>query len=167
MFKLLTILNRHPSKIFFFSPISLSPPLISYHLFFFLSIFPPSGQPAAPAEGAAPLRPAGQAEPGPVLGPARAAAAGHQHHVAGRLVRAAAGRQRERKEEDAGQVSVVGPELHVLTVYTHTRARTPVPSQFQATVPCANVLAGSEPPGLMTRSVGRLGSRLLIVMGQN
>lgn len=72
-----------------------------------VSLSPPPGQPAAPAAGAASLRPAGQAEPCPVPGPARAAAAGHQHHVASRLVRAAAGRQREREAENAGQVSVV------------------------------------------------------------
>lgn len=36
-----------------------------------------AGQPAAPSEGAAPLCQVGQAEPGSVPGPARAAAAGH------------------------------------------------------------------------------------------
>lgn len=60
-----------------------------------------AGQPAAASEGAAPLCQVGQAEPSSVPGPARAAAAGHQHHLPGRLLRAPAGRQREWKEEDA------------------------------------------------------------------
>lgn len=63
------------------------------------------GQPAAPSEGAAALCQAGQAEPSSVPGPARAAAPGHQHHLPGRLLRAAAGRQRERQEKDTRQVS--------------------------------------------------------------
>lgn len=45
-----------------------------------------AGQPAAASEGAAPLRQVSQAEPGSVPGPTRAAAAGHQHHLPGRLL---------------------------------------------------------------------------------
>uniref|UniRef100_A0A803VR70 CBFA2/RUNX1 partner transcriptional co-repressor 3 n=1 Tax=Ficedula albicollis TaxID=59894 RepID=A0A803VR70_FICAL len=64
----------------------------------------PQGQPAAAAAGAAALRPHGQADPGPVPGPARAAAAGRQRLLSHRLLRAAPGGGRERQEEDARQV---------------------------------------------------------------
>ncbi|XP_059713510.1 protein CBFA2T3 isoform X2 [Haemorhous mexicanus] len=63
----------------------------------------PQGQPAAAAAGAAALRPHGQADPGPVPGPARAAAAGRQRLLSHRLLRAAPGGGRERQEEDARQ----------------------------------------------------------------
>ncbi|KAM6057909.1 protein CBFA2T3 isoform 8-T8 [Chlamydotis macqueenii] len=63
----------------------------------------PQGQPAAAAAGAAALRPHGQADPGPVPGPARAAAAGRQRLLSRRLLRAAPGGGRERQEEDARQ----------------------------------------------------------------
>lgn len=68
-------------------------------------LFPSVGQPAAPSEGAAALCQASQAEPGPVPGPAWAAAPRHQHHLPGGLLRTPAGCQRERQEEDARQVS--------------------------------------------------------------
>ncbi|KAF7669341.1 hypothetical protein LDENG_00196660 [Lucifuga dentata] len=42
-------------------------------------------------------------EPGTVPGPARAAAAGHQHHLPRRLIRTPAGCQREWQEKDARQ----------------------------------------------------------------
>nr|XP_054497026.1 protein CBFA2T3 isoform X7 [Agelaius phoeniceus] len=63
----------------------------------------PQGQPASAAAGAAALRPHGQADPGPVPGPARAAAAGRQRLLSHRLLRAAPGGGRERQEEDARQ----------------------------------------------------------------
>uniref|UniRef100_A0A674GYH8 CBFA2/RUNX1 partner transcriptional co-repressor 3 n=1 Tax=Taeniopygia guttata TaxID=59729 RepID=A0A674GYH8_TAEGU len=63
----------------------------------------PQGQPAAAAAGAAALRSHGQADPGPVPGAARAAAAGRQRLLSHRLLRAAPGGGRERQEEDARQ----------------------------------------------------------------
>lgn len=74
----------------------------------FLSV----GQPAASSEGAAALCQAGQAEPGPVPGPARAAAPGHQHHLPGGLLRTPAGRQWERQEKDARQVGESESQNH-------------------------------------------------------
>ncbi len=67
-------------------------------------LFPSVGQPATPSEGAAALCQAGQAESSSVPGPAWAAAPGHQHHLPSGLLRAPAGRQRERQEKDARQV---------------------------------------------------------------
>lgn len=67
--------------------------LVSLRLFFMLfglysepSVLFLIGQPAAPSEGAAPLCQVGQAEPGSVPGPARAAATGHEHHLPSRLL---------------------------------------------------------------------------------
>ncbi len=66
---------------------------------------PPTGQPAATAEGAGALCTAGQAEPGSVSRPTWATPAGHKHHVTCRLVWTLDGCQRERQEKNAWQVS--------------------------------------------------------------
>lgn len=65
---------------------------------------PPTGQLAAAAARAPPLRKAGQTEPCPVPRPAWTAASGCQHHLTCWLLRAASRCERKREEANSRQV---------------------------------------------------------------
>lgn len=85
---------------------------LPFFLFFFLScssfLRARSGEPAPPAEGAAPLRAGSQADPGPVPVPARAPPAQHHPGLLSGLLRAADGAARDGQQE--AQPRQVGTE---------------------------------------------------------